>query len=209
LEACSDELEKRRSFPTKARGNGAKWITLTKCELYIDDIFAFASSEEELLKRLLRLFERFRKYKVTLNPDKYETCQGRRAFDKRRRNTLHAHKVGQRCQLCRAHNVKTVLGIRKLFSRSRQKLLKLLNDQVHEASESAARGRALVTFQHWKDLIDKSQMLFYFDVQPGDQVHLKTDASDYGIGAYLYIVRNSHPLPQLIAGTCTAKMEYT
>jgi hypothetical protein len=49
-------------------------------------------------------------------------------------------------------------------------------------------GEALATFHHLKDLIHKSQMLIYFDVQPGEEVHLKTDASDYGIGAYLYIV---------------------
>jgi hypothetical protein len=41
-------------------------------------------------------------------------------------------------------------------------------------------GTALATFHHLKDLIGKSQVLFYFDVQPGDEVHLKTDASDYG-----------------------------
>jgi hypothetical protein len=35
-----------------------------------------------------------------------------------------------------------------------------------------------------RDLIDLSQKLFYFD-----QIHLKTDASDCGIGAYLYILR--------------------
>jgi hypothetical protein len=37
-------------------------------------------------------------------------------------------------------------------------------------------------------------MLFYFDVQPGDEQHLKTDASDYGIEAYLYIVQNGREI---------------
>jgi hypothetical protein len=35
-------------------------LLYSECELYIDDILAFASSEEELLERLHRLFERFR-----------------------------------------------------------------------------------------------------------------------------------------------------
>jgi hypothetical protein len=43
-----------------------------ECELYIDDVLEFTSSEEELLERLRRLFERFLKYNVTLNPDKCE-----------------------------------------------------------------------------------------------------------------------------------------
>jgi hypothetical protein len=47
-------------------------LLYSECELYVDDILAFASSEEELLERLRRLFERFRKYNVTLNPDKCE-----------------------------------------------------------------------------------------------------------------------------------------
>jgi hypothetical protein len=42
------------------------------CELYIDDMLSFASSEEELLEWLRRLFERFRKYNITLNPDECE-----------------------------------------------------------------------------------------------------------------------------------------
>jgi hypothetical protein len=51
------------------------------------------------------------------------------------------------------------------------------------------------TFNRLEDLIDKFQMLFYFDVQPGDKMQLKTDASNYGIGAYLYIVQNGRKIP--------------
>ena len=40
------------------------------CEQYLDDILAYASSGKELLIRLRLLFERFRKFKITLNPDK-------------------------------------------------------------------------------------------------------------------------------------------
>jgi hypothetical protein len=48
---------------------------------------------------------------------------------------------------------------------------------------------------HPKDLIDRSQKLFYFDIEEGDQIHLKMDASDYGIGAYLYILRKEVEIP--------------
>jgi hypothetical protein len=43
-------------------------------------------------------------------------------------------------------------------------------------------GSALATFIHVKDLINHLQKLFYFDIEKGDQIHLKMDASDYGIG---------------------------
>jgi hypothetical protein len=39
----------------------------------------------------------------------------------------------------------------------------------------------LATFIYLKDLLDRSQKLFYFDIEAGDQIHLKTNASDYGI----------------------------
>jgi hypothetical protein len=47
-------------------------------------------------------------------------------------------------------------------------------------------GSTLATFIHLKDLIDLSQKLFYFDIEEGDQIYLKTDASDYGIDARTY-----------------------
>lgn len=39
------------------------------CELYLDDVIIFASSEDEFLHRLRQVFERFRKYRITVNPD--------------------------------------------------------------------------------------------------------------------------------------------
>ena len=42
------------------------------CELYIDDILIHAKDEEEFLKRLHLVFERFWKYNIKLNPDKCE-----------------------------------------------------------------------------------------------------------------------------------------
>jgi hypothetical protein len=47
-------------------------------------------------------------------------------------------------------------------------------------------GAALATFLRLRDLIDRSQKLFYLDIEEGDQIHLKTNASDYGMEAYLY-----------------------
>jgi hypothetical protein len=43
----------------------------------MNDILPFADSEEEMRKRLHRLFTRFRKYNVTLNPEK---CAIRNVF---------------------------------------------------------------------------------------------------------------------------------
>jgi hypothetical protein len=39
-------------------------------ELYLDDILVYASDEDEFIVRLRSVFDRFRQYKITLNPKK-------------------------------------------------------------------------------------------------------------------------------------------
>jgi hypothetical protein len=41
-----------------------------------------------------------------------------------------------------------------------------------------------LTKKSLEDVIDKSQLLFYFDVQPGDEMHLKTSASEKMLKAF-------------------------
>jgi hypothetical protein len=40
------------------------------CELYMDDVMVFADEEDEFIRRLRLIFERFRKHKLTANPKK-------------------------------------------------------------------------------------------------------------------------------------------
>jgi hypothetical protein len=40
------------------------------CEVYLDDIIVHAKTELEFIDRLGQVFERFRKHKITLNPEK-------------------------------------------------------------------------------------------------------------------------------------------
>jgi hypothetical protein len=40
------------------------------CELYIDDVVVYAQDASSFLSKLRQVFERFRKHKVSLNPDK-------------------------------------------------------------------------------------------------------------------------------------------
>ena len=40
------------------------------CELYIDDILIYAATEEEFIRRVRLIFERFNKHSITLNPNK-------------------------------------------------------------------------------------------------------------------------------------------
>ena len=40
------------------------------CEVYLDDVIVYASSIDELITNLTKVFERFRKHNITLNPEK-------------------------------------------------------------------------------------------------------------------------------------------
>jgi hypothetical protein len=68
-------------------------------------------------------------------------------------------------------------------------------------------GAALATFIQLRDLIDRSPKLFYFDIEKGDQIHLKTDASEYGIGAYLYILQKGVEIPIRFLSRSLAKAQ--
>jgi hypothetical protein len=68
-------------------------------------------------------------------------------------------------------------------------------------------GATFATFIHLRDLIDHSQKLFYFDIEEGYQIHLKTDASDYRIGAYLYILRKEVEIPIRFLSRSLAKAQ--
>jgi hypothetical protein len=68
-------------------------------------------------------------------------------------------------------------------------------------------GAALATFIHVKDLIDRSQKLLYVDIEEGDQIHLKMDAANHGIGAYLYILRKGVEIPIRFLSRSSAKAQ--
>jgi hypothetical protein len=68
-------------------------------------------------------------------------------------------------------------------------------------------GSALAAFIQLREAVDNSQKLFYLDVEESDQIHLKTDASDYGIGAYLYILRKGVEIPIRFLSRSLAKAQ--
>ena len=54
-------------------------MTHKEIEVYVDDMIAKSQTEEDHLEHLLKLFQRFRKYKLHLNPNKctFGVCSGR------------------------------------------------------------------------------------------------------------------------------------
>jgi hypothetical protein len=138
-------------------------LLCSECELYIDDILALASSEEELLERLRWLFERFRKYNVTLNPEKCEIVLDRVDYVGHLINAEGMHFTRTKLD-----SVATTLFGIKQFSILAMPLLELVNGYTKSMKHRKVwlEGVALATFHHLMDLIEESQMLLYFDLQP-------------------------------------------
>jgi hypothetical protein len=74
-------------------------------------------------------------------------------------------------------------------------LQKLVIGYTKSMQTRKLEGATLAAFIQLREAIDRSQKLFYLDIEEGDQIHLKTDASDYGIGAYLYILQKGVEIP--------------
>ena len=41
------------------------------CDVYLDDIIVFGTSEDDLIQNLSKVFNRFKQYNITLNPEKF------------------------------------------------------------------------------------------------------------------------------------------
>jgi hypothetical protein len=159
-----------------------------ECELYMDDIRPFADSEDEMLQRLHCLFTRFREYNVTLNPENCAIGMDRggirRSSDRWGENAFHF--IARFEEPNTMFEVKHFLGLANYFREHvpNFSVLAIPLQKLVVGYTKNMRNRkvklegAISTFIHLKDLIHRSQKLFYFEIKEGNQIHLKTDVSD-------------------------------
>jgi hypothetical protein len=166
------------------------------CEVYLDDILVFGKDEHEFVTNLAKVFARFRQYNITLHPDKcrfglseveyvgYVINEGGMSFSKEKKDSiLHFPKPVIMKQL------KSFLGLANYFHthvRDHSMLVRPLHAMLHDYNKTKKltwTQSASEAFEHIKMAIHNCQTLTF--LQQGSEVHLKTDASDYGIGAYL------------------------
>ena len=170
------------------------------CEQYIDDILIYASSEEEFLERIECLFKRFREFNITLNPSK---C----TFGVRK-ITFLGHDIDQHGIVIASDKIKKVMdfpeprlwgqlksfiGVVNYFHQfipNQSMILKPLNTLISNYSKRVKNKPVEWTeegknaFKQIKDLIFNCPKLYFLNMT--DKIVLMTDASDYGVGAYLY-----------------------
>jgi hypothetical protein len=176
------------------------------CELYIDDIVVFGSSFDEYLARLEQVFERLRRHRITLNPNKCQfglreveyvghviNHEGTKFTPERREAVFNMELPTVAKQL------KSFIGCAEYF-RSHIRDLSTKLRPLHLMIQNYDRNRKLDWTQEAREAWDQiredirnTQTLYFLD--PNAPVYLHTDASDYGLGAYLFQVFDvEHPV---------------
>jgi len=172
------------------------------CELYLDDCMVHAGNDEEYMERLRQVFLRFREHSISLNPSK---CNLGLTQVEYVGHTIDSHglhftrdKLDSVLNFPQPGNMKQVksfLGLANYFRdhiKNHSLRVQPLQDLVEGYTKKLARNKINWTtecdtaFKDIRQAIDKCPLLWFVDAH--SPIFLKTDASDYGIGAYLYQV---------------------
>jgi transposase InsO family protein len=169
------------------------------CELYIDDIIPYGKTEDEFVKNVRLIFERVRQYKVKLHPSKVVlgvstivvvgheiTKDGITMTDQRVQQLLDMPEPVSVTKL------RSFLGMANYF-RDHVRNHSLLEKPLREATSGNVAKRQPIkwteerktAFNALKKSIAECPKLAYLREGMGEVI-LQTDASDYGIGAYLF-----------------------
>ena len=186
-------------------------LVYINCELYLDDVLVYAKTEQEFLDNLRTIFERFRKFNVTLNPDKCElglsqvefvghllNSEGL-SFTKDKKSNVENFSLPEYKK-----QLKSFLGLGNYFRnhvRNHSLLVYPLQQMLMGYSKAVRNNKLSWTpelikqFEVVKEAVGNCQTLRFVDHQY--PLYLQTDASDYGIGAYLFqkiFEEDDHPI---------------
>ncbi len=170
-------------------------IIYVMCELYIDDVFVFGQDDNEFVSNLRQVFERMRKYNITINPKKVCLGQDHIEFVGHVVNadgiSFSGEKRDKVLNFPLPEKVKQLMGFIGLVNYFR--------DHVSDMTNKLKALRELTTdrkkpvqwteetkrlFYKVRDEVASCPTLFFLD--PNGLVFVLTDASDYGIGAYIF-----------------------
>ena len=167
------------------------------CELYIDDILVFGRTEEEFIKNLREVFLRFRKHKLTLNPKKcrygisqveyvgHVIDENGVTFSKEKREKVLTFPLPTHMK-----QLKKFLGLANYFRdhvknhSDKVRPLQKMIDNYDKRKRLDFSSEMEKLFYEIRDEISSCPTLFFLD--PNGEIFVQTDASDYGIGAYIF-----------------------
>jgi transposase InsO family protein len=176
------------------------------CEIYLDDCIVHASDNLTFISRLELIFKRFEKHKIILKPGKcrfglseVEFCgrviskEGISVSDKKKGQVLDFPLPVYMKQL------KSFLGLAN-YSRPHVPHHSEVARPLHAMLNGYSRGKLLVwtvelkaSFHELQRLINECPTMYFVD--PDAQVYVHTDASDYGIGGYMFQIFDSVERP--------------
>ena len=176
------------------------------CELYIDDIITHGQDEVQFITNLRRVFVRLRKYKITLNPEKCKFGVSSVEYVGHVIDETGIHfsrkKIEEVLAIPRptlAKELRSFLGLVSYLRDHLQGLstiLRPLQDMLTEYDKNRKltwSPQGTEAFEVVKKLVNECPKLFFLN--KNDPVFLNTDASDYGIGAYLYQLIDGKEVP--------------
>ncbi len=170
-------------------------IIYVMCELYIDDVFVFGKDEHEFLDNLRLVFTRMRKYNITLNPKKVCLGQDHIEFVGHVVNadgiSFSGEKREKVLNFPLPEKVKQLMGFIGLVNYFRDHVsdmtnkLKALRELTTDRKKPVQWSEVTKNlFYSVRDEVAKCPTLYFLDATA--EVFVLTDASDYGIGAYIY-----------------------
>ena len=177
-------------------------------ELYIDDIVAYGSTEEEFLEHLDRILQRLEDKRITLNPDKAKIAVSEveavgHVLDQYgiKMSIEKIQKVMQFPPPRYGKNLKQFLGMANYFRRhinGYAKIARPLELLIRDYKNTKARviqwtDEARAALHRLQAEIAACPKLYF--LRHDVPIILETDASEYAIGAYLYQVVDNEQQP--------------
>ena len=175
-------------------------------EVYLDDIIIHAQTEDHFITRLQEVFERLTKHNITLNPAKCvfgaEEIQYVGHIINSQGTTFAREKLDEVINyrdLIVQQDLKSFMGLANYLSTHVKDFAKIARPLHKLITPYKPRRHIKWTEETYEALselkkaIGNCAVLFFID--ENSPVYLKTDASEYGIGAYLYQIKDGMEYP--------------
>jgi hypothetical protein len=176
-------------------------------ELYIDDIIIYADTEETLAGNLSKVLRRLREWNITVHPGKAKL--GMTSVE------YVGHVISSTGLSMSREKIQRIQNFpRPTTKKDIQSFLGMVGwfkDHIPNFSQVSRGLRALVqhgdapsfqrewtsetfeSFENLKNMVNLCPHLYF--INDDDEVHLETDASQSGIGAILYVIREGKKYP--------------
>ena len=192
-------------------------------EIYIDDTIIFASTRKELMTRLDAVLSRLKKFNIFLNPEKAKVGLNRVeylghiidetgiAIDDKKTEKVLDFKLPETMK-----EMRSFLGLSSQF-RDHVKDYATMAKPLHEAiTDNKKNSKSLIKwtptleaqFNLLQEKVAACPKLFFLDET--SPVVLQTDASNYGMGAYLYQLVDGvkHPIRFISRGFNNVELKW-